>query len=178
MSFSQSVWEVKLHLSALKAGRRFQRCLSGLLDWPLSGRGSRQCHQMQCNSTAAVQVQPSRLDMVWQPYRDGKRWREKEKENGVGFSVSSRWLRCRKSSLHPFFIPREHETWQVWDLPVIVLSLASVCRTHSFLSRYLCHTKETNRDFFNIDMNLKHLNKKQYRRLCNTNRTSHLNTFT
>lgn len=83
MSSPQSGWEVKLHLSALKAGRRFQCCLCGLLDRSLSSWGGWVGGVWAVSSgatkiaTAAVQVQPSLLNMVWQPYtekeNDGER---------------------------------------------------------------------------------------------------------
>lgn len=145
MSFSQSGWEVKLHLSALKAGRRFQRCLSRLPNWPLQwAGGSRQ------ESSDATQwplqlsrVQPSLLSVVWEPHGGGKKMEGEKRDRMVSvFSVQQGGWGVESSRSIPLSL-----SLSAWDMMGVcgpVLSLSSWFSSQSSLSRYLCHTEETN----------------------------------
>ena len=127
MNFTQSRWEVKLRLSALKAGRRFQHCLCGLHDRVHQSRFSTHC-------------------LTWPDSRTGKEkdgGKNRDRGSGVGVLSVQQWVEVWSGALAP------HSPW-AWKLTGVGCvchcpQLTSVVYNKlSFLFRYLCHIKDKN----------------------------------
>lgn len=99
-------------------------------------RRNKNCH---CSCPGSALTAQHGLTTI---HREGK-WR---RESGVGVSLES--SRCEVDS-SSFSVNMKAD--RCGACLSTVLSLPSDSQTPSFLSRYLCHTEETNRDVFNKD---------------------------
>lgn len=163
MSFSQSGWGVGgsnciwVHLR--QVGNSNTVWVGSSTGHSVGWRGGRGLDSViRCN---AMPLQLSRLNphcLTWSDnHREKeKRWmgkREKERERMVTDVI----FQCPAGGWGvKWKVPVLRSPW-TWNMAAVGtrLPLSSVspqsAELLSFLSRYLCHTKETSRDFFNID---------------------------